>query len=72
MPLGALPLFSRLVVSAAEFPPPPAQRGIMDLRDFGIRRRWEVLALLTLPPPDGLDDGGMAGGLLLAWTPASV
>ena len=73
----ARPLFSRLVLLLFVLillpsPPPtdPAQRGIMDLRDLGIRRR-AVLLLLTLPALlPGFDDDIPVGGLAL--TPARV
>ena len=69
----ARPLFSRLVLLLLLLPSPPtdpAQRGIMDLRDLGIRRR-AVLLLLTLPALlPGFDDDIPVGGLAL--TPARV
>ena len=71
MPLVRRLLFSRLTLLALLLSVPPvelpAQRGIIDFRDFGIRRRavlpLATLLLLLL----GLDDG-LVGGLL-AWTP---
>jgi len=80
MPL-ARPLFSRSVLSTNPPPEPeevpPAQRGIILLRDRGTRRRAAGAALLppetlALPPTDGREeeDVGMAGGL--ACTPARV
>ena len=73
MPLVRRLLFSRLTLLALLLSVPPvelpAQRGIIDFRDFGIRRRdaadilLPTLLLLLL----GLDDG-LVGGLL-AWTP---
>lgn len=77
MPL-ARPLFSRSLLSTNPPPEaPPAQRGIILLRDRGTRRRAAGAPLLlpetlALPPTDGLEEeeDGMAGGL--ACTPARV
>jgi hypothetical protein len=87
MPLPtARPLFSRLALFSVEEEEDeggPPQRGIMDLRDMGTRRRGAALEpsllllptlplLLTTPPAadDSLDDGGRGGGFACA--PASV
>jgi hypothetical protein len=78
MPLtAARPLFSRLALFSVE-DGGPAQRGIMDLRDIGTRRRASLLLLptlpLLLPPPpaavDGFEDDGRGGGFACA--PARV
>lgn len=84
MPLATRPLFSRLTLLwwEEEDDGGPAQRGIMDLRDRGTRRRAAAplpaplplptlpLLLPTLLADDGLDDGGRGGGLACA--PARV
>lgn len=77
MPLLARLLFSRLVVlltTSLEIPP-PAQRGIILLRDRGTRRRATAAPLLlpetlALPLPYVEDDDDEVGGL--ACTPARV
>ena len=80
MPLATRPLFSRLTLLwwEEEDDGGPAQRGIMDLRDRGTRRRAAAplpaplplptlpLLLPTLLADDGLADGGRGGGLACA------